>query len=564
MMLTGYPSIDKPWLKHYDENKVISPLPRHSLYQNIYEENKKRLDYTALVYFGKKISYRKFFEMIYEAERKLLGLGVKNGNVITFISIATPEQLALFYAINKIGAVSSLLDPRISADSQIKNIIKTNAKVVFILDACADSAQEIAIKTDAMVVLLRTSTSMGQPIKLLYSLKNGLKRIEGFTYYEQLNLNIKSQEHSVAEDVADEAAAIFYTGGTTGESKGVVLTNYNINSVVEQFRKVAAEFVAAGEKWLGVSAPFIAYSTICSFHMPLSFGTEVHIEMYEPDKIPYAIIKKKINHVAGSPIIYENLVEIVGNTDLSFLVMPTTGADKLNDATYELLNDVFAKHGCEWKICNGYGMTEVGSGACISLNTASSNKAGSVGIPLPNSIVTTFDVASGQECKLGESGELCIAGPGVMKEYFDNSEETAKVIKEHDGQRWLHTGDIAHIDEDGCVFIEGRIKRMIIKFDGFKVFPDDVESKLMKCEKIENCCCVAADEPDGCGQIPVLFYVSKSGCVEAEVESELKKLSEENISSYARPVKYIAIEKLPRTGAQKVDYRKLEEMCKRG
>lgn len=559
--MTCYPSVDKPWLKHYDENKVVSPLPRHSLYQNIYEENKKRLDYTALVYFGKKISYRKFFEMIHEAERKLLGLGVRKGDVITFISIATPEQLALFYAINKIGAVSSLLDPRISPESQIKNIIKTNTKVVFILDACADSAQKIVSEIDVKVVLLRTSTSMGQPIKLLYSLKNGSKKIDGFAYYEQLSLNNNSKEDSVAIDVADEVAAIFYTGGTTGESKGVVLTNYNINSVVEQFRKISGGF-EAGQKWLTTSVPFVAYVMICSLHMPLSFGMECNIELFIPAELPNAILRRKINHIAGSPVLYEELMKkIDSKTDLSFLVMPVTGADKLDPTTYDKVNNMFEKHCCEWKICNGYGMTEVGSGACVSLNTASSNKAGSVGIPLPNTIVTTFDVASGQECKLGESGELCIAGPGVMKEYFDNPDETAKVIKEHDGQRWLHTGDIAHIDEDGCVFIEGRIKRMIIKFDGFKVFPDDVESKLMKCEMIENCCCVAANETNGCGQVPVLFYVPKPGCTDAEIEAELKRLSDETISSYARPVKYIPIEKLPRTGAQKVDYRKLEEMC---
>jgi long-chain acyl-CoA synthetase len=241
--------------------------------------------------------------------------------------------------------------------------------------------------------------------------------------------------------------------------------------------------------------------------------------------------------------------------------MPITGADKLSKKQYHEINAFLQEHNCSWKICNGYGMTEVGSAACVSVSNEC-NKAASVGMPFPDTIISAFDVNTGKECKIGESGEVCIQGPGVMKGYFKNKEKTDEVIHIHeDGKRWMHTGDIGHVDEDGCIFIEGRIKRMIIKYDGFKVFPNAVEEKILTCSLVENCACVGIeDKVHGAGQLPIAVIVpSDKNTDENTIKDEVQKICKRELSEYAQPAEYYFYDKLPLTHAGKVDYRVLEK-----
>lgn len=176
--------------------------------------------------------------------------------------------------------------------------------------------------------------------------------------------------------------------------------------------------------------------------------------------------------------------------------------------------------------------------------------------------MTAFDVETGEEVPIGKQGEICISGPGVMIGYLNNREATDEIIKVHHDRRWIHTGDIGYIDEDGCVFVTGRMKRMIIRFDGFKVFPSVVEEKMLTCHLIEDCSCVAMkDEQHDVGQVPIVFYTMSNTNVTCEfVEQELRKISEELLPEYSQPYDYKMIDELPRTRAGKVDYRKLEEM----
>ena len=375
--------------------------------------------------------------------------------------------------------------------------MSTDSKVLVVLDACADKLNEISKQIGVQhIIWLSISNDMTQPLKILYQLKTGnkLKKPVECIGYGDITADEISTGKREEADVSERLAMICYTGGTTGDSKGVELTNYNINSVCEQFRKLSKGF-DRDQKWLTPSVPFVAYVIICSLHMPLSYGMSAYIVHYDPLRMVKRILKSKINHIAGAPVIYEALCSQKNIQSLEFLIMPTTGGDKLSETAYKKINDFLVEHGCKYKISNGYGMTEVSSAACVSASNEC-NKPGSVGIPLPNTIMTCFDVNSGKECKIGESGELCISGPSLMRGYHNNPEATVAVIKEHDGRRWMHTGDIAHLDEDGCIFIEGRIKRMIIRFDGFKMFPNDIEEKLMKSDKIDNCCCVGIDDEE--------------------------------------------------------------------
>jgi long-chain acyl-CoA synthetase len=570
--LTGYPSIDKPWLKYYDEKLIDTPLPRRSIYDNIYINNQEHLEDIALRYFGNRISYGKLFEGIEQAEKIFCSLGVKSQDVVSFISIFTPEMIYAFYALNKIGAVSSMLDPRATADELARKISDAKSRIVVVLDACMEQLDEIVERiTLEHVVVLSTGKSMGMPTKQLYTAKNIFskrkynskteKLIRKWEDLQNLSVNIQLGDSS-NNDVSENPAVICYTGGTTGESKGVVLTNHNIISIVEQYRKITGGFERR-QTWLTPSVPFAAYPVVCSLNIPLSFGMECCIELFEQQKMAKSVVNDEITHVSAGPSLYEALLKYVGENevDLSFLIMPITGADKLSEKQYNDINTFLQEHNCSWKICNGYGMTEVGSAACVSVSNEC-NKAASVGIPFPDTIVAAFDVTTGKECRIGESGEICIQGPGVMKGYFKNKEKTDEVIRIHeDGNRWMHTGDIGHIDEDGCVFIEGRIKRMIIKYDGFKVFPNVVEEKILTCSLIENCACVGIeDKVHGTGQLPVAVIVpSYKNMDENVIRNEVQTICRRELPEYAQPTEYYFYDKLPLTHAGKVDYRVLEK-----
>ncbi|MCM1467830.1 MAG: acyl--CoA ligase [Alistipes sp.] len=301
-----------------------------------------------------------------------------------------------------------------------------------------------------------------------------------------------------------------YTGGTTGESKGVMLTNENVNSVIEQLA-YSGYSLKRGETWLSVAFPFIAYSLICSQHMPLSLGITANLCFsLDINKVEKQLLKSKCNHMANTPSMWEQLAKsrrLSGN-DLSFIIAPTVGADSLEIQKEEEINCFLEKNNCKYKICKGYGMTEVGSAIAATPNN-DVNKLGSVGIPLSMTTVGIFDVGTDTELSYGMQGEICIQEPSVMAGYYDNNEAAKDILREHsDGQVWLHSGDLGHMDEEGFLFIDGRIKRMIIDCTGFKIFAPVVESVILEVPYVEKCCVVGAkDTINNVGQIPVAFIV---------------------------------------------------------
>ena len=238
---------------------------------------------------------------------------------------------------------------------------------------------------------------------------------------------------------------------------------------------------------------------------------------------------------------------------------PVVGADTLSPEKENEINTYLKEHNASCEIMKGYGMTEVC--AAVSVSTPTHNKLGSVGIPFVDTSISIFNPDTGEELPYNQRGEVCISGPSVMQGYFNQPEETAKVLKLHaDGKLWMHSGDLGHMDEDGFLFIDGRIKRMLIDHMGFKTFAPQVEQVLSKCTCVEKCCVVGVPDPNfGVGQITVAYVVLKKAAMNAE--EEMRKACTENLPAHSMPEKFIPIASLPYTSAGKVDYRALENMC---
>ena len=350
---------------------------------------------------------------------------------------------------------------------------------------------------------------------------------------------------------------IVHTGGTTGEPKGVVLTNENFVAMANMHMHGGLDY-EKDDKFLNILPPFIAYCLCNGINMPLTLGLEVTIiPQWDVPDFPMILDKYKPNHVLAGPILWDYVTKS-DIRDLSYLKTPVSGGDALNEELEKRINDFFKKKNCKSKVAQGYGMTEVSSAAVFSKQEA--NKIGSVGIPFIKNNVSIFDPETLLEKNIGEEGEIWISSPTVMKEYYNNNIATEELkITTIDGNNWIRTGDIGKIDLDGNLYIVGRMKRMIVR-NGNKIFPANTENIVLKLNEIDNCAIVGIDD-DIERKVPVIHIVLKKEIVESkeEIVEKIKKIISDNLPEFNIPVKFVFRESMPLTSINKIDFKKLEQ-----
>ena len=362
----------------------------------------------------------------------------------------------------------------------------------------------------------------------------------------------------------DHACVVVHTGGTTGSPKGVMLTDNCFNALAQQFRAYDKLF-HRGQKLMNIMPPFIAYGYACGVHLPLVLGfTVIIIPNLDPAKLGSLVLKYKPEHMFGVPAHYQQLAADpkLRDKDLSFILNYAAGGDAIARGAEQTVNDFLAAHGVRYPMAKGYGMTEASSAATAAAGR--NNKPGSVGLPLVNTLVSAFEPGTDTELPIGQRGELCISGPGVMKGYYNKPAETAAILRTHaDGRVWVHTGDIGYLDEDGFVYLDSRIKRLIIRHDGFKVFPSMIENVVSQHPAVHQCSVVGcADKEHVQGRLPFVYLVLDPAVPAAkrkQIIKELRQLCIEELPEYVQPVGYKIIPEMPLTLAAKFDYRKLEE-----
>lgn len=558
--LTGKQSIDKTWLKYYEDYDIKQDIPKMSAYDYMVVNNNSNLDKNALNFYGIKITYEELLKNIDKITRSLISLGVKKGNIVTLAMANTPEMVYLFYALNRIGAISNVIDPRYSADEMKREINKVNSKYFITLVDCYDTSRRIIEETNVeKTVYLTALESMPLPIKVVNKLKNKIKRIDNnsisWNDFIKNGKKIDKDINNIYEN--DMPVTIVHTGGTTGEPKGVVLTNENFVAMANMHMHGGLDY-EKDDKFLNILPPFIAYCLCNGINMPLTLGLEVTIiPQWDVPDFPMILDKYKPNHVLAGPILWDYVTKS-DIRDLSYLKTPVSGGDALNEELEKRINDFFKKKNCKSKVAQGYGMTEVSSAAVFSKQEA--NKIGSVGIPFIKNNVSIFDPETLIEKDIGEEGEIWISSPTVMKEYYNNNIATEELkITTIDGNNWIRTGDIGKIDLDGNLYIVGRMKRMIVR-NGNKIFPANTENIVLKLNEIDNCAIVGIDD-DIERKVPVIHIVLKKEIVESkeEIVEKIKKIISDNLPEFNIPVKFVFRESMPLTSINKIDFKKLEQ-----
>lgn len=572
--ITGHASIDKPWLKFYTKEQIKTNMPKMTAYQYLYQKNNKYLGRTALSYFGRKISFDELFCKIEETSKALKSIGVKENDIITISMPNTPEAVYLFYAISKIGAIANMVDPRTSAEGIHKYIDEVKSDKVIVIDSYYNKVKPQSTNgTIKQIIAVSPSESLPLGLNFAYkakeyidSLRDSSKKIvldeHTMTWKKFISNGKNYQGKTEADYIPNRPVVIEHTGGTTGKPKGVVLSNENINAVALQSVLTGID-MQREHNWLDIMPTFIAYGVGMGLHLPLTIGMEtILIPQFDPKKFDELLIKYKPIHMVGVPSYWGTIINSkkLAKKDLSYIIAPTVGGDAM-DITLEKQSNKFLKeHNCKSKIVKGYGMTEVTGG--VSGTVDNNNEIGSVGIPFVKTTISIFEPGTENELGYNDDGEVCITGPNTMLGYFENQEATDEIIKRHsDGKLWVHTGDIGHINENGSLFIVDRIKRMMIRYDGFKIFPSIIENVIGSHKAVEACKVVAiADSEHSQGKLPKAHIVLKDGFkpYQEQILLELQLLCAEKLPEYAQPVDYKFRDSLPLTSIGKIDYLTLE------
>ena len=509
------------------------------------------------------------FENIEKAARAFTAIGVKKGDIIIMATVTTPETVYAFYALDRLGVIPNMVDPRTSTEGIREYIQEVDAKIVLTLDVAYPKIEKAIVGTNVEKIIV-TSPADSLPIvkKVLFVTAN---KIKGEVYkfadncvrWQKFIINGSNSAIAEVPYEKDTCCVIVHTGGTTGFPKGVMLSNENINALVLQSILTGID-MQREHTWMDIMPPFIAYGIGMGLHLPLVIGMEtILIPSFDAKKFDELLLKHKPVHMVGVPSYWGTIINSkkLAQKDLSFIIAPTVGGDAMDTTLERNSNEFLKKHGCNYPITKGYGMTEVSSGA--SGTVVENNEIGSVGVPFVHTIISIFDPETGEELKYSEQGEICISGPNVMLGYYKNEVATNSIKRVHpDGTVWIHSGDIGYMTESGSIFIVDRVKKMIVRYDGFKVFPSLIERVVTTHSAIESCCAVGTrDTEHSQGKLPIVFVVLNFEHIgqEAKIKQELIELCKKELPEYAQPVDFIFKTELPLTPIGKVDYRALEK-----
>lgn len=559
--------VKAPWLSSYRNVPHTLDYPDCSMFGLIEKNAAEYPDNTAYEFMGRKVTYRRFIEKVHTCARAIRAMGFKEGDRITVCMPNTPQGIIMFYAINLAGCVSNMIHP-LSSEGEIKFYLNhSNSKAVLILDAFLPKLENIIWEVPDLekVIVASISTELDPVKKAGFLMTKGRKipkipkRDNIIRYTDFIDKGRKYTGEYISEKHGDDIAAILYSGGTTGTTKGILLTNLNFNALGMQ-TIAAGDCVIPGHKMLSVMPIFHGFGLGIGIHTMLICGcTCVLVPQFSVDT--YAKLLKTVqpNYIAGVPTLYEALLRSknMKHVDLACLEGMFSGGDSLSVELKKKVDRFLRKHNATIQVREGYGTTECVTASCLTPRTF--YKEGSIGIPFPDTYYKIVKASTKVEVPYGDEGEICISGPTVMKGYLNDPEETEDTLQVHeDGRTWLHTGDLGTMDEDGFIYYKQRLKRMIIT-SGYSVYPSQLENIIDAHPGVLMCTVIGVPDPYKMQKVKA-FVVLKNG---VEPDDELKKSLKEhcakNIAKYAMPYEFEFRDSLPQTLVGKVAYTVLEK-----
>lgn len=562
-------NIKTPWLKYYKEG-VPAHLnyPKGTMVGYFLEAVARYPENIAIEYYGRTYTYRAFYEMIRDTAKSLKSQGVKEGDTIAICMPNTPEAILMFYAANMVGALVSLIHP-LSAEKEIQNYVNgSGATFLLSLDLVYDKVHNIVDNTCIKkIVIASAGDSLKTIKKFLYKFKNRgtVPKIELtddiMTWNEFINYGYDYQGEIACLKGANDPAVILYSGGTSGDPKGILLTNMNFNALALSCHKMI-EQSGEGESILAILPIFHGFGLGVCIHTTLGCGMRVVlVPNFNPKDFGKLLHKHKISIVCGVPSLFESLTKTsMGKNDLSKLKSAISGGDFMSKDLKNKVDTYFREHGSNAEIRVGYGLTEASAAICVT--PTGEYRESSIGVPFPDTYIKVVRVGTHDEVPYGEDGEICISGLTVMMGYLNNLEETIQTLQIHeDGRTWLHTGDVCSMDKDGFVYFKQRVKRIIIS-NGYNLYPSYIETIINSHPDVFTSTVIGIPHPKKV-QVAKAYIVLKDGVKPSkDVEKSIRLHCEKNLARYSLPAVYEFRESLPKTLVGKVAYRELEKESK--
>ena len=560
-------SASAPWLAYYGNTPASLDYPHITMYQMLSCTARKYPNNTAYVFMGKETTYAAFMKRIDAAAKGLVAMGICKGDRVTICMANTPQALDCFYALNRIGAIPNMIHP-LSAAKEIAFYLNfSKSKAILTLDQFYHKVAEIVpeLENPTTILIARVADELPLPLKTLYPVTKSARAVKklpktGFRLWYDMVKAGKDAVLPAHDGKGEDCGAILYSGGTTGTTKGIQLSNLNFNALGLQTIAASGYGTIAGMKMLSIMPVFHGFGLGIGIHTALIGGaTCILIPQFSVKVYADTLLKQKPNLIPGVPTLFEALLRAdnLEGKDLSFLKGIFSGGDSLSPELKKKVDAFLKAHGCTEQIREGYGTTECVTASCLTPKDYA--RSGSIGVPFPDTFYKVVSPGTTEEVPANTEGEICISGPTVMMGYMDNPEETANTLRRHyDGRIWLHTGDLGHMDQDGFVYFRQRIKRMLIS-SGYNVYPSQLENIIDGHEKVLLSCVIGVKDPYR-GQKIKAYVVPMPGIEPTEeLKAELLAYCSEHIAKYAMPREMEFRTELPKTLVGKVAYRVLEE-----
>ncbi len=508
--------------------------------------------------FGNLISRKKFINDVESVAGYLHSKNIKKGDVVTIFMPNIVQCFVAFYAINRLGAIANIVHPLTPADSLEEIIKTTHSKAIFVFDLIMEPYVETLRKLNRLVIVCSSSdyapAVKKQALKVFEKIKVKSKAPSSTTanFRTISNLSFKAPK---VEGNGEDDAVYLHGGGTTGKSKTIRLSNNNLNELAHKLSYLD-EPHAPGEEFSLIVLPlFHAFGLGVALHFSMCAGfTCIGMPSFSADKANKYIKKHNVTYIVGVPAMYKKMYE-ASNFDgehLKKLRLLWAGGDIVSDTFMNAFNSKLAKWGAKGRLYRGYGLTEVSS-VCTA-NVRGANKENSIGKPLDGLTIEIWD-ENKNKLPPNTIGEIVITGSTVMQGYYNSDDEGVYVDDE--GKRWVLSGDLGYVDEDGYFFFTGRKKRMII-ISGYNVYPNDIEQEVLKLDYINEACAVQG-YIDSKPVIKLFVSLTEPTTHPEETRKCIMEYCNAKLEKFSRPTTVTILDALPKTKMAKIDFMKLTD-----
>ena len=555
-----------PWKDHLGEVPFHLDYFEGSMFEAVAAIAEKYPNNVAFDFMGRSTTYKTLVKEIEQCAKALKTIGVREGDRVTIAMPNCPQAIQMFYAVNLVGGICNMIHP-LSAEKEIEFYLNASESVTAItLDQFYNKFENIRHNTKVVnIIIASIKDELSKPVKAGYMLTEGrkVKKIPDdapvIRWKDFLHLSCHCFYNYKVERKGSDPAVILYSGGTTGTTKGILLSNKNFNALGQQVIAANPMF-RVGDKILAAMPLFHGFGLGVCVHTMLSQGGRcILIPRFTAETYAKQIVKYKCNFIAGVPTLYEALLRLpsMENADLSSLKGVFSGGDSLSIELKKKFDKFLYDHNAKIQIREGFGTTECVTASCLTPPHMA--KEGSIGLPFPDTYYKIVEPGTDKEVPYGTEGEILIAGPTVMMEYIGHPEETAQTLRKHDdGLTWIYTGDLGTMDNEGFIYFRGRAKRMIIT-SGYNVYPGQLENIIDAHEFVHMSCVIGVPDPYKMQKVKAFVMLKPGIPANDDTKEAILAYCRKNIAKYAMPYDIEFRAELPKTLVGKVAYRKLEE-----